>query len=583
MLEMTDMELLAQYARSGSEDAFAALVKRHIHLVYSVALRHTGNPHLAEEITQAVFILLARKAKSLSVKTVLSGWLYHTARLTAANQVRAEIRRVQREQEAHMQANLNEPADPRAWEQIAPLLDEAMDQLGQQDRDAVVLRFFENQTALEIAVALKLNEEAAQKHVSRGLEKLRKYFVKRGVALTATVIASAVAANSVSAAPAGLAASVSAAAAKGAAISGSTLTLIKGALKIMAWTKVKTAVVIGVSLLLATGTATIAVKMMAPPAPFIHIAGEAQIILYTKPPQVVGSAKLDILTDGKLYRISSDSKDFSPNKTPGIQYAYDMKDDYGYDGTDLFLVSDRQSLFNQNHQGLSGFAFTGCFPGGDDSSPMVQAAWLAYCSSNYFNIAGHQTGLDLASGFTAMTLPEYVTNQITYWPDSTLPQAITGWSRNWVVSRRTDSIQPIEPVVLHQYSNGYKSWKFTASDVVVIGNLKLPRQFTLESFYPKPPDTATTGDETEPLRKVTFTAQSIEVGKGKFDPLPPVSVPDLSIMDNRFHDISGNFVIKSHATPAGWPTRSSKAFKAAAAEANRIAAENHDFIKSKLK
>src|ERR1017187_6871858 len=145
MTEVDDHELLGQYARTESETAFATLVARYVNLVYSAGLRFTGNPHRAEEIAQAVFIVLARKAGSLRRGTVLSGWLYQTARLTAANFVKGEIRRQRREQEAYMQSTLTGP-DSTAWEQIAPLLDEAMGRLGDTDRHAIVLRVFENKT-----------------------------------------------------------------------------------------------------------------------------------------------------------------------------------------------------------------------------------------------------------------------------------------------------------------------------------------------------------------------------------------------------------------------------------------------------
>src|SRR6266481_5082985 len=108
MPELTDHELLAEFARTESETAFATLVTRYVNLVYSTALRFTGNPHQAEEISQAVFIILARKAGKLSSRVVLSGWLYQTARLTAANLLKVEIRRQQREQEAYMQSIVNE-------------------------------------------------------------------------------------------------------------------------------------------------------------------------------------------------------------------------------------------------------------------------------------------------------------------------------------------------------------------------------------------------------------------------------------------------------------------------------------------
>jgi RNA polymerase sigma factor (sigma-70 family) len=265
MPELDDQQLLREFAKTNSETAFATLVARHMNLVHSTALRFCGNPHRAEEITQAVFIILARKAGKLSPRVVLSGWLYQTARLTAANLVKGEIRRQRREQEAYMQSTLNE-TDAAAWEQLAPLLDEAMGRLGETDRNAVVLRFFENKTAAEVAAALKLTEAAAHKRVNRALEKLRKIFSKRGVALSAAMIAGTVAANSVQAAPAGLAKTISAIAiTKGAAAGGSTLTLVKGALKIMAWTKMKTAVVVGVvAILAATSTTIVGIKLARP-------------------------------------------------------------------------------------------------------------------------------------------------------------------------------------------------------------------------------------------------------------------------------------------------------------------------------
>jgi hypothetical protein len=124
----------------------------------------------------------------------------------------------------------------------------------------VALRFFENKTAAEIAAALHVNEEAAQKRITRAVERLRKFFTQRGVTMTAAAIAGAVSVNSVQAAPVGLAATVAATAAKGAAVGGSTLTLVKGALKLMAWTKAKTAIVVIAGVMLAAGTATVAVK-----------------------------------------------------------------------------------------------------------------------------------------------------------------------------------------------------------------------------------------------------------------------------------------------------------------------------------
>jgi RNA polymerase sigma factor (sigma-70 family) len=252
-----DLTLLREFARNNSETAFAEIVSRHVNLVYSVALRQTRDSHLAEEITQAVFIILARKADSLGDKTILPGWLCRTARYASANALTIQRRRHQREQEAHMQSILNEPEN-ETWPHIAPLLDGAMDKLGQKDHDALVLRFFENKNFAEVGAALGASEDAAKMRVNRALEKLRKFFTKRGVVSTTAIIAGTISANSVQAAPVALAKSVTAVAiAKGAAASASTLTLIKGALKLMAWTKAKTAIVVGVSVLLTAGTATV--------------------------------------------------------------------------------------------------------------------------------------------------------------------------------------------------------------------------------------------------------------------------------------------------------------------------------------
>ena len=254
-----DLTLLREYARNHSEPAFAALVSRHVNLVYSVALRQVREPLLAEEITQAVFIILARKAGALGDQTILPGWLCRTARYVSARALRTQYRRWQREQEAHMQSLVNEPQSD-TWMQIAPLLDGAMEQLGQKDHDALVLRFFENKNFPEVGAALGASEDAAKMRVSRALEKLRKFLTKRGVNSTTDIISGAISANSVLIAPATLAKAATAVAlAKGATASISTLTLIKGALKIMAWTKAKTITVVSAGALLAT-TAMVAVK-----------------------------------------------------------------------------------------------------------------------------------------------------------------------------------------------------------------------------------------------------------------------------------------------------------------------------------
>jgi len=254
-----DMRLVRDYAQQQSEQAFETLVERYTNLVYSAAMRQVRDPALAADVTQAVFIILARKADRLGPTTILSSWLYRAAGYVSGSVLKGERRRQEREQEAYMQSTLNESDE--AWKQIAPLLDEAMLRLAQTDRDALALRYFEDRSLYQIGVALGLSEEAAKKRVNRALEKLRASFAKRGISSTPEALADAISANSIQAAPVALAKTTSAVAlAKGVAASSSTLTLVKGALKVMAWSKAQVAIVTGAAVLLAAVTTTVAVK-----------------------------------------------------------------------------------------------------------------------------------------------------------------------------------------------------------------------------------------------------------------------------------------------------------------------------------
>lgn len=257
----SDMMLVQEYANTRSERAFSTLVERHVNLVHASALRQVGDVHLAQEITQAVFIILADKAKSLGPDTILSAWLYRTTRYAAADALKSQRRRVKREQEAYMQSTLLDDQTDPAWAQLSASLDDAMAKLNESDRAIVILRYFENKSAAEVAEALKLSDAAVHKRLSRALEKLRKFFALRGATVTTAIVASAISANSVHAAPVGLVNTItSVVVAKSAATGGSTLTLVKGTLKLMAWTKAKIAIVAAASILLATGTTAIVIQ-----------------------------------------------------------------------------------------------------------------------------------------------------------------------------------------------------------------------------------------------------------------------------------------------------------------------------------
>ncbi|EEF59601.1 RNA polymerase sigma factor [Pedosphaera parvula] len=310
MTTMDDMELLREYATRHSEEAFATLATRHIDLVYSAALRHTRNHHQAQEVTQAVFVVLARKAGSLNPRTVLAGWLFQTARLTAANYVRGEIRRVRREQEACMQSDPNHHTE-ESWRHVAPILNEIIGGLREKDRDAIVLRFFQGKDYRQVAAVLGATEEAAQMRVSRALEKMRKMFARRGVVLSAAALGGAIAAQGTQAAPAGLAATVVAGAVHGAAMTASTLTLAEGTLKIMAWTKAKVTIGAGVVVLLAFQQHQNAVQAQQIAAARQKLDGQAQALAAEES----RAQELEQQTAGILETESSQQKDLERLRT----------------------------------------------------------------------------------------------------------------------------------------------------------------------------------------------------------------------------------------------------------------------------
>lgn len=227
---MSDEELISDYARHKSEEAFATLVERHLNLVYSVARRHVRSAALAEEVAQCVFIDLARQAPRLKAGTPLVAWLHLVSRRTAVDVVRREVRRRQREQQAAQvaEADRSDSAAMKShaddWPVIEPLLDQAVESLDASDRTAVLLRYFENKSLREVGAALGISDDTAQKRVSRAVEQLRTFFLRQGVPVTAAGLATNLSAHVLLTAPSALGGAIvtatSAAVAGGAIASG---------------------------------------------------------------------------------------------------------------------------------------------------------------------------------------------------------------------------------------------------------------------------------------------------------------------------------------------------------------------------
>ena len=317
-----DRQLLRQYTREHSEAAFGELVRRHIDLVYAAALRiASGDSHLAEDMTQTVFLDLARKASDLPNDVILPGWLYRHTGFTAAKVVRAERRRKIREQTAMEFRELDGPSES-PWKHIAPRLEECLNQLKAADRDAIVLRFLKQQDLKAVGAALGINEDAAQKRVSRALEKLRGVLSRRGIAVTGTVLASALAAEAVTAAPVGLATSVAASALTASAGTGTTLAI----LKFMAISKLKTGI----------ASVVIAASVLTPLAIYRHthiLLSEKDELLKQRGSEAVqlalenqglsnrllqttASCNPELLRlRGEIGRLRSDVRELSPAKT----------------------------------------------------------------------------------------------------------------------------------------------------------------------------------------------------------------------------------------------------------------------------
>lgn len=207
----SDAELLRSYGESGAEADFATFVERHLSFVYNTALRRTGgDPHRASEISQQVFIALARRAHALARHSSATGWLHVATRHAAISLARREARQLARETLAyHMNEHERAGREPVAWKELQPVIDRALDALDDRDREALLGRFFEQQGFREIGERLRISESAARMRVDRALEKLRRVLRRHGIESTAAALAGGLAQHSVAAVPVGLASTVS--------------------------------------------------------------------------------------------------------------------------------------------------------------------------------------------------------------------------------------------------------------------------------------------------------------------------------------------------------------------------------------
>jgi RNA polymerase sigma factor (sigma-70 family) len=244
-----DLLLLRKYARQTDPTAFEAVVRRHVDLVFSAAMRQLHDQHQAEDVTQAVFILLAKRANRLADGLLVGGWLVNATRLISKSFLRSERRRSKYEQEAVAMRERSQSSQSQ-HNRISTLMDEVLSRLDQTSRGLLTMQYLEGQSGKEIAAALGISEDAARKRSSRALLKLRRIFAARGLAVSSNALGTAMVEMKMTAPP-GLAAA-------SAAATGGTPTAIalaKGAVVAISWGNANAMVAYIATMILVMGTA----------------------------------------------------------------------------------------------------------------------------------------------------------------------------------------------------------------------------------------------------------------------------------------------------------------------------------------
>src|SRR5688572_16638819 len=263
---MDDWQCLSQYVQEGSQSAFREVVARHVDLVYATCRRVVRDAHLAEDATQAVFVMLAKKARTLRRNTSLVGWLHNTARYVSCNALRVAANRRRHEMEAAQMPRYKQSAGEASNNVAEDVVDRALARLEAQDRDAILLRFFEGRSFREVGAAMSITEEAAKKRVWRGIEKLRQMLTPSGAATVPAATVAGLLATATLPAPPTLAAAAATTALTG--IGAAAISLAKGAVIAMAISKTKaTAAAVALIILLMGGTAVLLHDTLNPPTP----------------------------------------------------------------------------------------------------------------------------------------------------------------------------------------------------------------------------------------------------------------------------------------------------------------------------